>query len=233
MVGENMNTDGYYPNLASFPLEHHKERLRRIHLSPSQRILLEDMEARFNVLKSHGITNLEHLRDILKNKQAVSEFAEASGLPEGYLTHLRRWVNGYRPKPVKLADFPPADPQAVAALASMGIKNSLHLFPRVKTLVARAELIAETGITTEAILTLTKLSDLVRLKWVGAKFAHLLLVSEFDTVEKVALADGIALYHHLQQVSAESGVYAGAFGENDINLWVKYIVCDVPISITY
>jgi len=100
MVGENMNTDGYYPNLASFPLEHHKERLRRIHLSPSQRILLEDMEARFNVLKSHGITNLEHLRDILKNKQAVSEFAEATGLPEGYLTHLRRWVNGYRPKPV-------------------------------------------------------------------------------------------------------------------------------------
>jgi hypothetical protein len=61
----------------------------------------------------------------------------------------------------------------------------------------------------------------------------LLLVSGFDTVEKVARADGIALYHHLQKVSTETDVYSGGFSEDDINLWVQYIVCDVPLSIVY
>jgi peptidoglycan hydrolase-like protein with peptidoglycan-binding domain len=224
---------GYTIDLATFKLETLKSRLRYIHMTPSQQILKEDLENRFAILQSHGIHNLHQLQEVLKTRKAVSAFAQASGLPQDYLTVLRRWVNGYHPKPVKLADLPPVDADTVTRLAVMGINDTLQLFPRVKTPTLRAELASESGIPPEKILILTKLSDLCRLKWVGPKFAHLLLVSGFDTVEKIAMADGIALYHHLQKISEVTGVYQGGFGEDDINLWVQYIVCDVPIIIDY
>jgi len=225
--------DGYSINLGTYPLRRLQDRLAHIHLSASQKILRENMNARFQTLEELGIHNLQQLQAALKDKKAVAAFALQSGLPQEYLTVLRRWVNGYQLKPIQLADFPPADSVAVAQLEAMGIKDTLQLFPRVKTPEARARLAAESEIGPEEILKLTKLTDLARLKWVGPKFAHLLLVSGFDTVEKVARADGIALYHHLQKVSTETGVYSGGFSEDDINLWVQYIVCDVPISIVY
>jgi hypothetical protein len=227
------DSTGYYIDLTTFNLDSLKSRLQHIHLTPSQQILKEDLENRFAILHAQGIHNLQELQIALKNKKALVDFSNVSGLPQDYLTVLRRWVNGYQPKPVKLADLPPADASAVARLEAIGIKDTLQLFPRVRTPEARAALVAECGIPSEEILKLTKLTDLSRLKWVGPKFAHLLLVSGFDTVEKVARADGIALYHHLQRVSEETGVYQGGFGEDDINLWVQRIVCDVPISIVY
>ena len=224
---------GYYIDLATFNLDTLKSRLAYIHLTPSQEILKEEMDTRFEILTAHGIENLQQLQVLLKNKKAVAVVAKNTGLPLDYLTVLRRWVNGYHPKPVRLADFPSIDSHTITKLARMGITDTLQLFPRVKTPEARTALAAESGAPIEEILQLTKLTDLVRLKWVGPKFAYLLLVSGFDTVEKIARADGIALYHHLQKISEETGVYQGGFSEDDINLWVKHIVCDVPLSIIY
>jgi hypothetical protein len=231
--GKMHHDDGYSIDLGTYPLRRLQDRLAHIHLSASQEILRENLKGRFQKLEGLGIHNLQQLQAALKDKKAVAAFALQSGLPQEYLTVLRRWVNGYQLKPIRLADFPPADPAAVAQLEGMGIKDTLQLFPRIKTPEARTRLAAESGIGSEEILKLTKLTDLARLKWVGPKFAHLLLVSGFDTVEKVARADGIALYHHLQKVSTETGVYSGGFSEDDINLWVQYIVCDVPLSIVY
>jgi hypothetical protein len=227
------DSTGYYIDLTTFNLDSLKSRLQHIHLTPSQQILKEDLENRFAILHAQGIHNLQELQTALKNKKALVDFSNVSGLPQDYLTVLRRWVNGYHPKPVKLADLPPVESSAVTRLEAIGIMDTLQLFPRVRTPKARAALAAECGIPSEEILKLTKLTDLSRLKWVGPKFAHLLLVSGFDTVEKVSRADGIALYHHLQRVSEEKGVYQGGFSEDDINLWVQHIVCDVPISIVY
>lgn len=228
-----MENGGYYIDLETFTLDTLKQRLSKIHLTPSQKVLVVDMDARFAILKGQGIENLKQLQEILKNKKAVAAFAEQCELPIDYLTVLRRWVNGYHPKPIKLADFPTVDPNAIAKLEEIGIKNTLHLFPRVKSVESRAKLGEETGITAEDILLLAKFTDLVRLKWVGAKFAHLLLVSGFDTVEKVAKADGEALYAHLQKVNSEHKVYQGGYSLDDIRLWVAHIVCDVPITIKY
>lgn len=224
---------GYYIDLATFSINTLKSRLGHIHLTPSQQILTLDLDTRFAILQMQGIGNLLQLQTALKTKKALAAFAERSGLPQDYLTVLRRWVNGYHPKPVKLADLPPIDADAVAKLAAMDITDTLELFPRVKTPALRTELASDSGIPPAQIMVLTKLTDLCRLKWVGPKFAHLLLVSRFDTAAKVACADGIALYHHLQRVSAETGVYQGGFSEDDINLWVKHIVCDVPLTIIY
>ena len=224
---------GYYIDLATFSIDILQSRLGHIHLTPSQQVLTEDMDARFAILQAQGIHNLQQLQIALKTKKTLAAFAERSGLPLDFLTVLRRWVNGYHPKPVRLADLPPVDPNAVDRLAAQDIHDTLELFPKVRTPALRADLAEETKISPEQIMLLTKLTDLCRLKWVGPKFAHLLLVSGYDTVEKIARADGIALYHHLQRVSKESGVYQGGFGEDDINLWVKHIVCDVPLTITY
>jgi len=202
---------GYYIDLATFSIDILQSRLGHIHLTPSQQVLTEDMDARFAILQAQGIHNLQQLQIALKTKKALAAFAER----------------------VRLADLPPVDPNAVDRLAAQDIHDTLELFPKVRTPALRADLAEETKISPEQIMLLTKLTDLCRLKWVGPKFAHLLLVSGYDTVEKIARADGIALYHHLQRVSKESGVYQGGFGEDDINLWVKHIVCDVPLTITY
>ena len=228
-----LETGGYYIDLSTYGLHTLKIRLTHIHLMSSQEILREDMDDRFATLASFGIQNLKQLQTRLKDKKAVAAFAEQSGLPEEYLTVLRRWVNGYQPKPVNLSEFDPVAEEVVQKLSQMGIRNTLQLFPRVRTPDLRMSFAKETGISESEILILTKLTDLVRMKWVGPKFAHLLLASGFDTVEKVASADGIALYNHLKKVGEETGIYKGGFSEDDINLWVQHVVCDVPISISY
>ena len=174
------DNEGYSISLESYPLQKLQDRLAHIHLSASQKILRENLNDRFQTLQELGIQNLRQLQVALKDKKALVAFARQSGLPQEYLTVLRRWVNGYMLKPIPLADFPPADRAAVATLEEMGIKGTLQLFPRVRTPKARACLAAESGIDPEEILKLTKLTDLARLKWVGPKFAHLLLVSGLD-----------------------------------------------------
>lgn len=84
-----------------------------------------------------------------------------------------------------------------------------------------------------ALLELTKLTDLARLKWVGPKFAKLLLESGYDTVAKVATSNDEELYATMMRVNAEKNIYAGRLGLEDLKQWVKFAVQDVPRVIQY
>jgi len=125
------------------------------------------------------------------------------------------------------------DAHAVQKLADIGITDTLQLFPEVKNQQLRNNLATQIGIPVETILQLAQFTDLVRLKWVGPKFAALLIAAGFDDVEKVANVDGEALFAHLQQVKAEVASFKGNFSLDDIRLWVQYIVCDVPINMEF
>ncbi|MFO7687833.1 MAG: DUF4332 domain-containing protein [Desulfobacterales bacterium] len=228
-----MTTSGYYLDLGTFSLTKLKDLLKTTRLLPSQQILLEKMDERFACLEGNGIETLEQLQKALKTKSAVQSFAEATGLPADYLTILRREVNSYLPKPIDLKDFPGVEPDVVRKLHQIGIENTEQLFPYVLTQKARRELAAQNQIGYEDILELTKLTDVARIKWVGPKFARLLIESEYDTVEKIANSNYEELYLALVRVNEKTGIYKGKFGIEDMKSWVNIVVQDVPQVIQY
>ena len=228
-----MQTDNFSTNLENFSIDKLKLQLQKIDLLPSQQMLREDLEGRMALLKDLGYVNLKQLQNALKSKKDAIAFAEKTGLPEDYMINLRRWVNGYTIKPKKLADFPDVPDTVISALAEIGIKDTLELFPLVLNADKRKALAERVGADEAVILDLTKLADVSRLKWVGPKFARLMVESDYDTVEKVQTSDGEALYHHLEALNAERKIYKGGFGLADIKSWVKFIVNDVPRAIEY
>lgn len=227
-----MPTPGYHLDLSTFSLAKLKKQIQRSRLLPSQQILQENIEERFACLEQHGIENLEQLQSALKTKSDILSFSEMTGLPVDYLTILRREVNSSQPKPIDLKDFPGIDPDIVGRLQAIGIKNTEQLFPYVLTPQNRDELAQRTQITIEDIMELTRLTDVARTKWVGPKFARLLIESAYDTVGKIAQSNADELYFDLVRVNKERGIYQGKFGAEDMRQWIDSVQ-DVPQIIQY
>jgi hypothetical protein len=228
-----MTESGYSIDLSAFSLAKLLNIIKNTRLLPSQQILLENIDERFACLEDNGIENLQQLQGVLKTKARVLSFAEKTGLPVDYLSILRREVNSYQPKPINLKDFPGVDPQAVHKMEHIGIKNTKQLFPHVLNPEDRGELGEQVQIDDKEVLELTKLTDVARLKYVGPKFARLLVESNYDTAEKVVHANYEELYLDLQRVNEESGIYKGGFGLDDMKVWVNVVVQDVPLVIEY
>lgn len=228
-----MPTSGYYPDLGAFSLAKLKSLLKIVRLLPSQRILLENMDDRFTRLEQSGVENLEQLKKALKTTSAVQSFAQATGLPVDYLTILRREANSYEPKPIDLKDFPGVNPSVIRKLRQLGIKTTEQLFPHVLTRKSRREFAKQNHIEEQDLLELTKLTDVARTKWVGPKFARLLLESGYDTVEKIAAADYRELHQALVRANESSGIYQGKFGIEDMKTWIAVVAQTVPQVIQY
>lgn len=228
-----MQDSDYYLDLNTFSIGELKELLKNGRLLPSQQILLNDIDARFAFLQDRGIENLAQLQKALKSKTAVTAFAAETGLPLDYLTVLRREVNSYQPKPINLKEFPNVDAQAVQTLAQGGIKNTKQLFPYVLTPEDRKTFAADNQLDSESLLELTKLTDVARLKWVGPKFARLLVASPYDTVEKIANSDYEDFYETIMRVNEEKDIYRGGLGLEDTKMWVTAVVPLVPQVIAY
>jgi len=228
-----MVSTGYYLDLGTYSLTKLKNLFKTTRLLPSQQILLEKIDEKFTCLEENGIENLEQLQRALKTKSAIQFFSKATGLPIDYLTVLRREVNSYQPKPIDLKDFPGVDAYVVRKLHQVGIKNTEQLFPYVLTRQARSEFAEQNQIEYEDILELTKLTDVARIKWVGPKFARLLIESEYDTVEKIADSNYQELHLALIQVNEKTGIYKGKFGIEDMKSWVNIVVQEVPQVIQY
>ncbi len=186
--------DDYYVDLEGYSLSKFKEELNESELIPSRTILKEQIDDRFKILKNNGASNLKDLINLVKTPKKAKEFAGKSGLPADYILILRREVNSYLPKPVNIEKFPGVEKNTITKLNSIGIKNTAHLFKRIKTNVDREKLSAETGVKEEKILELTKLTDLSRVKWIGPVFARIFLDSGTDTVEKLSRSDAKTLY---------------------------------------
>lgn len=227
-----MPTPGYYLDLSTFSLAKLKGLLKTTRLLPSQQALGKDIDERFAHLEQNGIKNLAQLQEALKTKANVQAFAKATGLPTDYLTLLRREVNGYQPKPIDLQDFPGVKPAVVRKLRQIGIKNTEQLFPNVLTRKSRREFAQQHQIEPQDLLELTKLTDVARTRWVGPKFARLLIESEYDTVEKIASSKHQELYQALVRANEANGIYKGKFGAEDIKLWVNSVQA-VPRVIQY
>ena len=169
-------------------------------------------------LTETGIDNLDDLLSALKTPQKQADVAKKTGIPEEYLAVLKREAASDQPKPVDLAEFPGIAEDAVIKLNARGIRNTKQFFEYIKMPTDRAAIAEQTGIPEATILELTKLTDLCRIKWVGANFARLLADSKWDTAEKTAQSDYREVYPVLMQINEEKKYFKGKFGLNDMKL---------------
>ncbi|HMK53329.1 MAG TPA: DUF4332 domain-containing protein [Methanobacteriaceae archaeon] len=215
-------SDDYYINLSEYPLNKFKEELMESELLPSRQILKEDLKDRFKILKENGISNLAELMSLIKTTKKAKDFSLKSGLPEKYVLILRREVSSYQPRPVNLDKFPGVNEETVRKLQDAKIKTTVNLFERIKTPEDRKKLTVEFDINPDELLTLTKLTDLSRVKWVGPIFARIFLDSNTDTVDKLSKAEVKPLYENLIEINQEKNYTKSHFIETDVQLCVNF-----------
>jgi hypothetical protein len=223
---------GYNINLNSISIGEYKSKLEVADLLPGRMILKDKLDERFNYFKSIGIKTVLELQKVLKKKDKLAELSEVDCLTEDYLVILLREINSIQPKPNKIVDFSGISPETVSKLEKVGIKDTVGLFNHVLTPESRNELAAKTNISDAEILELTKLTDLSRVKWVGATFARMIYNAGIDTVEKVSKADYLELHKKINQMNKEKNFYKGQIGLHDMKLFVD-AAKEVSLEIEY
>ncbi len=223
---------GYYIDLEKITLDDYKAKLEVGYLPPSRMILKENINERFEIFKKKGINNLKELQQTLKQKNKLTEFSKIECFSEEYLSILLREINSLLPKPNKIKEFIGISTDTINKLEKIGIKDTVKLFDKVKNPQNRKELAYSLGISEEEILILTKLTDLSRIKWVGAIFARMLLEVGCDSVQKAANFNPEDLYNKIKQINKEKNFFKGSIGLNDMRIFVL-AANDVPIEIEH
>jgi hypothetical protein len=223
---------GYYIDLEKITLNDYRSKLESAYLPPSRLILKEKLDERFGYLASIGIRNVKVLIATLRKKDKLEELSKAECLSSDYLTILLRELNSTLPKPNKLKEFTGVSRDTIEKLEKIGIKNTFSFYNMVLSNNDRKKLSALTGISDKDILELTKLTDLSRIKWAGAKFARILYDLGIDSVEKVSKSDPNHLHARINQFNKNTGFYKGNIGLNDIRIFVD-AAKEIPIEIDY
>lgn len=223
---------GYYIDIEKITIDAYRKKLESAYLPPSRMILKDKLDERFGYFENLGIKNVKGLIQLLKKKDKFAELSKIEYFSGDYLTILLRELNSTLPKPNKLADFVGISKETVDKLEKIGIKRTEKLYDKVIKKSDRQRLADSTGIDYQNIVELTKLSDLSRIKWVGANAARMLYDLGFDTVEKVSKADYNDLHKKINQLNKEQGIYKGAIGLNDIKILIN-AAKDVPLEIEY
>lgn len=222
----------YYIDLKEFSVQKLKSVLLEMDLIPSWMLLRDNIDANFLKLEKAGVTNIHELLNRLSTKTKIQQFANESGFDENYLTVLRRMTNGYKPKPVKLTDFDGVSDVLIQKLEAKGIKNTLQLYPLVLTFDNRMLLAKELGVELNEIVSLAKLSDLVRIRWVNHTFAKVLLASGFDTLQKIINANFLEVYQKVKACNEEQNLYKGQIGKKDMKLMI-YCAKDLKLEMFF
>ncbi len=221
---------GYYIDLSEIKVEDYSKILKSADLLPSRRILKENLESNFELLKQNGVRNLESLLKQLKTKSTIEDFAKESGIEENFLTVLVREVKSYKQKPNKLRDFPETPAVVIKKLEDRGVKNTWKLYDLVLTSDQRIQLSKDLKIDPKEIHRLARLTDLSRVRWVNHTFAYVLYEAGYQTAKELAKANYENLYEEVKQLNKERAIYKGNIGLHDMKLCVE-AAKDLPFEI--
>jgi len=223
---------GYYIDLEQISIDEYQRYIEKSDLLPSRRIIKENLSERFSYFKNIGITNVLELQRMLKKNDKLTELAKINCFSTDYLKILLREINSIQPKPTKISEFKGISPDTIKTLEKHGFQNTFKLFDKIKTKNNRNELAKITGISAEEILELTKLTDLSRIRWVGATFARMLYDIGIDTVEKAANSNFTDLHLKINQTNKEKKYFNGNIGLNDMKLFV-IAAKEIPMEVEY
>lgn len=211
----------YSIDLSKISLEQYKKELRKKILIPSRQILREQVDAHFNAFKSLKIKNLEELFLTISNKKAKTELLKDDNISDEYLTILQRELKSIQSRPLKLSEFTWISKDTITKIEKAGIMNTKVLYERLGKSKERKQFSKIVGADEKVIVELLKLSDLTRIQWVNATFAHILMAAGFDTVEKVSQANHEDLYNKVSSKNNELKLYKGKIGLNDMKICIE------------
>jgi len=212
----------YHMPLGEVKIDEYKKILESKELLPGRKVLKENINDIFVIIRSAGIDNLEELIEALRNKKKMEKFAFETGLNYNYLTILKREINSYQPKPVYLKKFPGFNQEYIEQLRLLKIKNSKQLFLRIKTKEDLRKLSEQTNIPFNVLLELFKLSDLVRINGVGPVFARMMFEIEVDGTFKMANSSSKILYNKLTKLNMEKNYTKAKFTIKDIQYCIDF-----------
>jgi hypothetical protein len=211
----------YSIDFAKITLNQYKNQLKKRSFIPSRQILKDEADVHFIAFQKANIRNLEQLFSTINNKKAKVELLKEKDVSEEYLTILLRELKSIQSKPLKLSEFNWISQNIIKKLEKEGISNTKVLYEKLGKANDRKEFIKETNIDEGNVIELLKLSDLVRTQWVNSTFAHILLVTGFDTVEKVSMANYEDLYNKISIKNEELKLYKGKIGLNDMKFCIE------------
>jgi len=199
----------YNIDLAAVTIEKFKENIGTRDLIPSRVSLKDDLDGRFDIIASTGITNMDALVDALKTRSKIYAFAKESGLPAEYLTLLCREARSYLSNPVRLDKFPGIPSGYVDRLETEGIKNTRQLLIGAGGKSLRKDLAQRIEIPIEVMDELVSLSDLSRAYGIGPVFARMLYDVGIYSIKKYiqySAEDIIKIYEEKEGKKADFGV---------------------------
>jgi hypothetical protein len=206
----------YHLDFSRMSLADLKAKLGRTDLIPSQLPLLDGIDAKLAALKKAGIKSLEDLSAALRGSKGPAALSARSGVAEDYLALLRRTMEGFRPKPAKLSEYPGIDPGVARALADLGITDSRQLYEAAPDAKAVAALARKAGVGIEALRELRGLADLSRIQWVSPAFARTLYAAGFASAPRVAASEAEEAYEAIIRANEGGRFYKGKVGLRDI-----------------
>ena len=198
----------YSLDLQQITVTEYESMLKSQNLLPGRRILLEDIERRFEAIRSLGIDTAERLKKELSTPQKLAAVAAKSGIPEEYLVILKRELGSVEQKPVPLASFPDLDAALLQSLERKGIRDSKDYLERAA------------GTSAE----LDALCNLVRINGVGAVAARAFFEAGYCSVSDVARAVAAEMLTRVSAVNEQKKYYNAKLGVKDMQFCIDFAV---------
>lgn len=208
--------ESYYIDTSKFSLEKFREILKSKDILPGRLILKDQIDERFDYIKSKGLSSLADLLDILKTKPRIEQFSKESGLSIDYLTILRREANSYISDPERLSEMLFAEFEIIERLDQYGIIDTKQLYNAAIRSIDRVLLSNKLGISSEKVQELVCLCDLVRITGVGPVFARIIYDSGIHSVADFISVDADELFVRLSKTNNENGFTKAKFSQKDI-----------------
>jgi len=192
------------------------EMLKTQNLLPGRRILLENLEQNFRSMANIGILTLAELKSNISSANRLSAFAEKTGVPENYLTILKREMGSFEQKPVPISDFPDISANTVSILLNKNIKTSKNVYdlainPDNILIISR-----EMGIEVDELQELNSLCNLVRINGIGAIAARTIYEGGYKSIVEIAHAKATELLSNMNSVNVNKQYYKANLGEKDM-----------------
>ncbi|MEI6101756.1 MAG: DUF4332 domain-containing protein, partial [Eubacteriales bacterium] len=196
----------YNLDLSILGLQAYKQILKSQNLLPGRRILLQDIDQKFEKIEHSSLKDIACLKKALSTPKKIASFAAETGISEEYLTILKREIGSLDQKPVTLECFPGIDASIVASLKNSGIVNSKDYYEKNDS--QNDELFC--------------LCDLVRINGVGAVAAKTFYDAGFCSVAEVARADAHDMLAKVSAVNSEKHYYNANLGAGDMQFCISY-----------
>lgn len=197
---------------------------------PGRRILHEQLDQRFAILKKQGLENLEQLVEALSTPRKIAQLASTSGIPETYLIILKRELSRLLPKSVTLQDFPGVSQVLILQLHKHGILNTIQLLNHADSPAKRKALAESISRPLSEGEEITRLADLSRIWGVGPVFCRIFWDTGYDTVRKVAKSQPQELFDQLIQMNKTKKYTTAKFTLKDVSLCI-HIADSLPDSV--